>query len=193
MTGTVDIYVVDDDPDFAGSTARLLGRHGYRAVACPDPAAALALYEREPSSCILTDIMMGDINGFLLADRIRAIDPTVAMIFMTGWPTIANAVDAVRRYGGLDYLEKPIEQGRLMNAVEEGVAWSRNERQRRLRTISLTTREREVLELLVQGNTNKVVAALLDVSPKTVEDHRASIMKKTRTNNIAQLIALKIS
>lgn len=184
------VYVVDDDHDLAASVARLLRRHGHAAEPFLDPTPLLAIYEDAPADCVVTDVMMGDLDGFGFADRLRAIDPATAIVFMTAWPTTANAVDSIRRYGGLDYLEKPIDEDRLVAAIAEGVAWSHRRRANIARTISLTPREREVLKLLVRGHPNKVIAAKLGLSPKTIEDHRAAIMAKTGANGLAQLIAL---
>lgn len=184
------IYVVDDDRDLGGSVARLLTRHGFAAEPFIDPTPLLGAYTHAPAHCVVTDVMMGDLDGFGFADRLRAIDPAVAVVFMTAWPTTANAVDSVRRYGGLDYLEKPIDEDRLIAAVAEGVAWSRRRRAALARTASLTPRERQVFDLLIQGHPNKVVADRLGLSPKTVEDHRAAVLAKTGANGLAQLIAL---
>lgn len=188
------VYVVDDDRDLGASVARLLRRYGFTAEPFIDPAPLLAVYADAvsacPAHCIVTDVMMSDIDGFALADRVRAIDPGVALIFMTAWPTTANAVDSVRRYGGLDYLEKPIDEDRLINAVKEGVAWSTRRRSALNRTARLTGRERQVFDLLVEGHSNKVVADRLGLSPKTVEDHRAAVLAKTGANSLAGLIAL---
>lgn len=188
------IYVVDDDRDLGAAVARLLRRHGHVAEPFLDPAPLLGVYAQDPAHChahcIVTDVMMGDIDGFDFADRVRAIDPAVAIVFMTAWPTTANAVDSVRRYGGLDYLEKPLDEDRLLAAIGEGVAWSRMQRATLARTAALTPRQRQVFDLLVKGHNNQAIAAALDISPKTVEDHRAAIVAKTGTNSIAQLIAL---
>jgi two-component system response regulator FixJ len=184
------IYVVDDDRDLAASLARLLRRKGFGAEPFTDPAHLLAGYDAAPAACVVTDVMMGDMDGFAFADRLRAIDPAAAIIFMTAWPTTANAVDSIRRYGGLDYLEKPLDQKRLLTAVQEGVAWSIHRRSQLIRTARLSPREREVFALLVRGLSSKAIAADLGLSPKTVEDHRAQIATKTGTNGLAQLIAL---
>lgn len=184
------VYVVDDDQDLAATVARLLRRHGHVAEPFLDPAPLLEAYERAPAHCIVTDVMMGEIDGFDFADRVRLLDPAVAIIFMTAWPTTANAVDSVRRYGGLDYLEKPIDEDRLLAAIAEGVAWSNAQRLVLARTAGLTPRQRQVFDLLVKGHNNQAIAAALAISPKTVEDHRAAIVAKTGTNGIAQLIAL---
>ncbi len=190
MNDAAKIYVVDDDRDLGASVARLLRRHGFDAQPFLDPAPLLDAYAGAPADCIVTDVMMGDLDGFAFADRIREIDPSSAIIFMTAWPTTANAVDSVRRYGGLDYLEKPLDEERLLAAVEEGVSWSSGRRQQLARTASLTPRERQVFDLLTQGCSNKVIAAMLSLSSRTVEDHRASVMFKTGANGLAQLIAL---
>ena len=184
------VYVVDDDRDLGAAVARLLSRHGHVATPFLDPAPLLEIYPQAPAHCIVTDVMMGDIDGFDFADRVRALDSTVAIVFMTAWPTTANAVDSVRRYGGLDYLEKPIDEDRLLAAVCEGVAWSKAQRLASARTAMLTPRQRQVFDLLVKGHNNQAIAIALDISPKTVEDHRAAIVAKTGTNGIAQLIAL---
>lgn len=190
MSDAPVIYVVDDDRDLGASVARLLQRHGFAAEPFLDPALLLPVYADAPAHCIVTDVMMGDIDGFAFADRIRAVDPAAAIIFMTAWPTTANAVDSVRRYGGLDYLEKPIDGARLIAAVTEGVAWSLRRRAARDRTAKLTPRERQVLDLLAEGHPNKVVADRLGLSTKTVEDHRAAVLAKTGASGLAALIAL---
>jgi two-component system, LuxR family, response regulator FixJ len=184
------IYVVDDDRDLAGSLARLLIREGFHAEPFTDPAQLLEAYGEQPAACVVTDVMMGDMDGFAFADRLRAIDQAAAIIFMTAWPTTANAVDSIRRYGGLDYLEKPIDQARLLSAVREGAEWSARRRAQTDRTARLSPRERDVFALLVRGFSSKAIAAELGLSPKTIEDHRAQIATKTGTNGLAQLIAL---
>jgi FixJ family two-component response regulator len=184
------VYVVDDDCDLGASLARLLNRSGFAAEPFVDPAQLLAAYTAAPAACILTDVMMGDLDGFAFADRLREIDPATSIIFMTAWPTVSSAVDAVRRYGGLDYLEKPVDEHRLLTAVGEGVAWSRRRRAQLERTARLTPREQDVFALLVRGLSSKAIAAELSLSPKTVEDHRAQIAAKTGTSGLAQLIEL---
>ena len=184
------VYVVDDDSDLGASLARLLRRSGYRAEPFVDPQQLLDVYAEAPADCILTDVMMGELDGFGFADRVRAIDAAAGIVFMTAWPTVSNAVDSIRRYGGVDYLEKPIDEARLLAAVAEATAWSRRRRSQLERTARLTPREREVFGLLVRGLSTKAIAAELQLSPKTVEDHRAQISAKTGTSGLAQLIEL---
>ena len=184
------VYVLDDDVDLGASVARLLARLGHAARAFGEPTALLRDYPGAHAACIISDVMMGDMDGFTFADAVRELDPDVALVFMTAWPTTANAVDSVRRHGGLDYLEKPIDEDRLLVAVAEGVAWSNRRRLLSRRTASLTTRERQVFDMLVCGHSNKAIAGALGLSVKTIENHRAAIVTKTRTNGLAQLIAL---
>lgn len=184
------VYIVDDDCDLGASLARLLNRSGYAAEPFIDPRQLLSAYPAAPADCILTDVMMGDLDGFGFADKVRDIDPATSIIFMTAWPTVSSAVDSIRRYGGVDYLEKPIDEPRLLAAIEEGVAWSRRRRAQIERTARLTPRERDVFALLVRGLSSKAIAAELNLSPKTVEDHRAQIAAKTGTSGLAQLIEL---
>jgi len=190
MTHEAPVAVLDDDADLAATVARLLGRNGIAALAFTAPQEVLAALAGTAFGCVVSDIQMGEMDGFAFAEALRARDPAVALVFMTAWPTTAHAVDAVRRHGGIDYLEKPIDEPRLIAAVTEGLAWSA--RQRRIAAVAavLTRREREVLDLMVRGYTNKEMAPVLGISERTVEDHRASIIAKTRTNGMAQLVAL---
>jgi FixJ family two-component response regulator len=138
---------------------------------------------------VVSDIQLGETDGFAFAEALRQREPHVALVFITAWPTTAHAVDAVRRHGGLDYLEKPIDEARLLAAVVEGLAWSARGRRSGEVLAPLTRREREVFNLLVGGH-SKEIAERLGISARTVEDHRAAIVAKTRTNGLAQLVAL---
>lgn len=184
------VYVVDDDMDFARSLARLLERSAYQARAFDTPAAALEACLQDPPQCMISDMLMGDMDGFQLAQGLRETAPWTAIIFMTAWPKTSAAVDAIREFGGVDYLEKPIDEERLFEGLRQAVEWSERFRVARARVELLTPREWDVFRLLTRGLSNKMIAADLDIKPKTVEDHRASIMTKTRSNSVAQLVEL---
>ncbi|WP_288414959.1 response regulator transcription factor [uncultured Novosphingobium sp.] len=184
------VAVLDDDADLGATIARLLVRHGISASPFVAPQDVLAALPASRFACVVSDIQMGEMDGFAFADALRARDPAVALVFMTAWPTTSHAVDAVRRHGGLDYLEKPIDEARLLAAVSDGLAWSTRQRRIAAVTASFTRREREVFDLLVRGHSNKEIGERLAISARTVEDHRAAIVGKTRTNGLAQLIAL---
>lgn len=186
------VAVVDDDADLASAVARLLGRHGHSARPFSGAGALLAALDRADAcpACIVSDIQLGDGDGFALAKTVRARHPATALVFMTAWPTTSDAVDAVRHHGGLDYLEKPIDEARLLVAVAEGLGWAARERRRQAALAPLTRRERAVFDLLVRGHSNKDVADRLGISARTVEDHRAAIMAKTGAAGLAGLMAL---
>lgn len=185
------VYVLDDDADLAASLARLIGRCGYCAKAFDEPPRLEEACADEPPNCVLTDVMMGQFDGFEVAERIRLANPSIAFIFMTAWPKSADAVDAVRSFRGTDYLEKPIDEERLLQSLDRGTEWSRRHRAARERLAKLTSRELEVFRLLCRGLSNKMIAATLGIHPKTIEDHRASVMRKSATNSLAQLIELE--
>lgn len=190
MTSTDLIYIVDDDRDLAASVARLLRRHDMHAEPFHDPAALLEAYNAAPAACVLTDVMMEELDGFEFASRLRQLDPAVSIIFMTAWPSTAHAVDSIRVHGSVDYLEKPIDEVRLLASVRQGLEWARRSREFAVRTASLTPREREVLALLARGYSTKAIANELNISARTVDDHRGQISTKTGANSLAKLIAL---
>lgn len=182
------VCIVDDDADLGASLARLLQRHGYSARSFTDPAIFLSMHGNSEPSCIITDIMMGAIGGFDLARQLRTNHSAAAIIFMTAWPKTSDAVDAIRDLGGLDYLEKPLDTERLLHAVSEGLTWSRSRHSALARIGHLSPRERQVFDLMVRGKSNKMIAMALSVSVKTVEDHRAAVLKKTGAGTIADVI-----
>lgn len=139
---------------------------------------------------MLSDVMLGDVNGFQVARSARLADPALSVVFITAWPKTTDAVDAIRRFGGIDYLEKPLDEARLLAAVAEGLAWSRGRRQASDRVATLSGRERQVLQMIARGLSSKMVALELDLSAKTVEDHRAAIRAKTGAVSLPDLIVL---
>lgn len=187
------IYVVDDDVDLAHSLARFLRRHGFVAEPFSDPLTLLKTYRSRPAACVIADIMMGEVDGFTFAEQLRAFDTSVAILFMTAWPSTSAAVDAVRRHQGIDYLAKPLDEERLLISLEEGLRWSQQQRNAAFRLADLTSRERQVFSLLVRGHSSKVIAAKLGISARTVDDHRANIALKTGARTMADLVALNES
>jgi FixJ family two-component response regulator len=185
------VYVVDDDADLATSLSRFVERAGYRSRPFTHPEQLLATCASDPPECVVSDVMMGDVDGFELAERLRDIAPATAIIFITAWPKTSAAVDAIKKSGGVDYLEKPIEEDRLLEGLEQAVRWSARRQVAEERLGALTPREWDVFRLLTRGLSNKMIATELDIKPKTVEDHRAAIMAKTRSNSIAQLVELE--
>lgn len=184
------VYVLDDDADLAASVSRLLRRNGYEAEPFLDPEGLLEAFPGEAAHCVVSDIMMPQMSGFEFAQALKRLDNTAAIIFMTAWPSIESAVEAIRSHGGLDYITKPLEEDRLLRSVEDGVAWSKAIRAKRQRLEGLSSREFSVLDLVIKGYPNKQIAADLSLSIRTIEDHRASIMRKTGARSLAELMDL---
>lgn len=187
------IYVVDDDIDLAHSVVRFLQRHGFSAQAFSDTHALLAAYSIRPAACVVADVMIGELHGFTLADALRERYSSAAIMFMTAWPTTSAAVDAVRRHNGIDYLAKPIDEQRFLSSLEDGLNWSAERRSAVSVITSLSLRERQVFALLIRGNSSKAIGAVLNISARTVDDHRANISAKTGARTMAELIALNDS
>lgn len=145
------VYVVDDDADLAGSVVRLMERNGHRAEAFIDPRLLLETYCYERADCVVTDIMMGDFDGFAFARRLKEIDPSSSVISMTAWSRVANAVDTVRTRAGIDYVEKPIDEERLLLSVEAAVETSRMRRKTQSRLSTLSKRELMFSRYLSKG------------------------------------------
>lgn len=184
------VYVIDDDPDFAASLTRLLRSAGYASEPFTDPKGLLDAYALEPADCVVSDVMMGELDGFAFSEQLHAIDDCVRVIFVTGWPSTSAAVKAVRQFDAADYLEKPVDEEALLQAVARATAEGCRRRAIQKRTAVLTGREQQVLSLLVRGFSTKEIARELDISPRTVEIHRAQITNKTGARTLAALIAL---
>lgn len=193
MSENLLVYVLDEDHDLAASLCCSLCRAGHVARVFCKPAALVAAHGEKAAHCVITEVLMSETHGFDFADQVRAIDPTVGIIFMTAQPSTSLAVDAVRHHGGIDYLEKPINEARLQASVREAFNWSMARRRVLNRLAALSRRERDVFNLLVRGMSNKSIASHLQISTRTVEDHRAKIAAKTGAHNLEQMIALTIT
>lgn len=191
---TAHIHIVDDDEAFRDSLAFLLESHDYM-LACHDSAEAL-LDNFSPLGvgCLIVDIRMPGMSGLELFEELNNRHNPWPVIFITGHGDVPMAVQAVKR-GAHDFLEKPFNQQNLLAAVESALASSRQQqasaavRDRFAECLaSLTAREREVLDKVVEGKMNKVIADELGISIKTVEAHRGKMMDKMRARSIADLV-----
>ncbi len=189
------VYVVDDDLGERHALEFLFESHGYRVKSFP---SAESLLEQEPHlpGCVVTDLMMGAINGLALLEEIQRRVPELPVIVITGHGDVESAVRAMK-HGALDFLEKPFSEDTLIARTRDALRLSRRrmaEREKRLEAqrllATLTRREREIFHHLVEGRTNKVVAHALGISERTVENHRANILRKTGSSSLADLIGL---
>ena len=192
------VYVVDDDEPLRDSLQFLLESAGYRAETYAAAEDFLAVSQPARGSCIVLDVRMPGMSGIELQHELARRGSTLPIIFLTGHGDVPMAVAAVKR-GAFDFVEKPFEDERLLRLVAEALELDTAARERRARRLTatarldtLTPREREVLDCVVEGRLNKRIAEDLGISIKTVEAHRARLMDKLGVDSTAQLVRLVI-
>ena len=190
------IHVVDDDPAVRDALAMLLEQHGLKAVTWPGAAELLQGLEPEVSGCIIADVRMPGMDGLELQEELRRRGVTLPIIILTGHGDIPMSVRDMRR-GAVDFLTKPVGAATLLASVREALEHDEEARRRAsqaqsasARLATLTTREREVMDLAVKGLPNKEIARRLGISHRTVEIHRARLMQKTGAQTIVELVHL---
>ncbi len=196
----IRIHIVDDDEAFRDSLLWLLESHDYN-IDCHDSAEGF-LHSYRPAQgtgCLILDIRMPGMSGLQLYDELQARGNTWPVIFITGHGDVPMAVQAVKR-GAHDFLEKPFNQEALLAAVDSALASAANQAQSaqeagqcEARLATLTTREREVLERVIEGKMNKIIADDLGISIKTVEAHRGKMMDKMGVRSIADLVQMVVA
>src|SRR5262249_28459492 len=156
----------------------------------------LASITEPPIGCVLTDVRMPGINGIDFIRALRERNFAIPVIVMTGHADVPLAVQAMKE-GAVDFLEKPFDDERLLSSIRSAVARGAEQaqalarkREARTRLAILSEREAQVLEGLVSGKPNKVIARELAISPRTVEIHRANLMTKLQANSLSELVRL---
>jgi len=193
------VHIIDDDPEVLQALAFLLTAAGF-AVQIHDSAVAfLARPDKTEGGCIVADIRMPGIDGLDMQRRLRAEGNPTPVIIMTGHADVALAVEAMKA-GAVDFIEKPFDDQGLIKAVRVALARRQDERERsqqiaelRNRLERLSDRERQVLDGLVAGKANKVIANDLNLSVRTVEGYRASVMAKMQAHSLSALIRMVLS
>jgi two-component system response regulator FixJ len=194
------VYVIDDDPAMRDSLEFLLDSAGFSVRLFESAQVFLNEVPKLEAGCVVTDIRMPGIDGMEL---LRQLNPAsgarkLPVIVMTGHGDVPLAVEAMK-LGALDFLEKPFEDDRLIGMIE--TALSQNEGgsksealtiEMAARVASLTQRERQVMQGLVSGQPNKVIAREYDISPRTVEVYRANVMTKMKAGNLSELVRFAI-
>jgi two-component system response regulator FixJ len=188
------IHLIDDDAAVRESLALLIGTVGLRVTTWADPQAFLSGFDREAIGAIVLDVRMPGISGLTVLDTLVAQGVDQPVIMLTGHGTVDMCRRAFKA-GAAEFLEKPVNDELLIetlqNAVRQHVRSSERhqaEREARERYAQLSGREREVLGLIVAGLTNKEIGRALDLSPRTVETHRANLFTKLQAESLAQLI-----
>jgi FixJ family two-component response regulator len=193
------VVVVDDDASVRKSLNRLFRSAGYNVQTYASGKDFLAVGATTTPTCAILDLAMPGLNGLELQERLLDEGAECGFVFLTGHGNLDAGIKAMK-HGAVDFLLKPVDEARLLAAVEESLT---EERQRlrvklsiddaRRHFQALTPREREVMELVVAGRLNKLIAADLGISEKTVKAHRAHVMDKTGARSLAELVRLYIA
>ena len=190
------VFVVDDDEGVRNSLRFLLKSVGLTTRALASATEFLEVYKQNQPGCLVLDVRMPGMSGIELQQQLNLRGATIPVIFITGHGDIPMAVEAMQ-HGAFDFLQKPFRDQDLIDRIQR--ALERDARNRtaltqhariRERFESLTPREREVLTLMTRGKPNKVMAAELGVSQRTVEIHRARVMEKSGADSVAQLVRM---
>jgi len=193
---TPTVFVVDDDEGVRNSLRFLLKSVGLTTRAFGSASEFLEVYKHNQPGCLVLDVRMPGMSGIELQQQLNLRGAAIPVIFITGHGDIPMAVEAMQ-HGAFDFLQKPFRDQDLIDRIQR--ALERDARNRaalaqhvriRERLESLTPREREVLMLMTRGKPNKVMAAELGVSQRTVEIHRARVMEKSGANSLAHLVRM---
>jgi len=193
------VYIVDDDDAVRNSLGFLMKSIGIESHGFSSAPEFLDYYDEGVTGCLVLDIRMPGMSGLELQDRLIEMHAILPIIFITGHGDVPMAVEALKK-GALDFIQKPFRDQDLIDCINHALDAdidSRNilsERRGILDRIEkLTSRETEVMGLVVLGKPNKIIAADLDVSQRTVEIHRARVMEKMQARSLAQLVRMTIT
>jgi FixJ family two-component response regulator len=198
MTAAADavVYVVDDDEGVRRSLGRLLRAAGLNVQTFPSAKAFLEYTTPDCPCCLVLDLRMPGSSGLELQTALGEAQRTMPIIFITGHGNVPASVRAMKG-GALDFLQKPFDDQELLDGVQRALAQSRQARAESAeRTVvqrcvdTLTTRERQVLCLVVMGKLNKQIATELGAAEKTIKVHRGRVMKKMRAESVADLVRM---
>ena len=197
------VHVIDDDEAMRDSLVFMLDAAGLESRSWESAVEFLSALPSVEHGCIVTDVRMPDMTGLELVDRLKAVGHPDPVIVITGHADVPLAVEAMKA-GVVDFIEKPFENQRLLSAVRTALASAASanegqqhdtEERRRIheRIDSLSARERQVLDGLVAGHANKIIAYDLEISPRTVEVYRANVMTKMQARSLSELVRMVIA
>ena len=192
------VYIVDDDVAVRDSLRMMLQAAGYQVRTFSQARQFLADAELD-RGCLIADIRMPEMSGLELQEELVRRKAEIPVIIITGHGDIPLAVRAMSA-GAIDFIEKPFERERILGSIEKAmqVGTKNQSRGAEIRAAldllqQLTPREKSVLEELVKGHANKVIAKVLDISPRTVEIHRARIMSKLHARSLSDIVRTSLA
>jgi two-component system response regulator FixJ len=190
------VHVIDDDADVRQSLAFLLSAAGLAVRVHESADAFLKVLPEVQEGCVVTDVRMPGIDGIELQRRLAGASVRLPVIVMTGHGDIALAVEAMKS-GAVDFIEKPFDDEILLAAIRAALARRADDRERHARSAEvrgrielLSERERQVMEGLVAGKPNKIIAYDLGISARTVEIYRANVMTKMQADSLSALVRM---
>ncbi|RNG38382.1 response regulator transcription factor [Streptomyces botrytidirepellens] len=188
------VYILDDDEELSESLAWLLESVGIRSERFQDARAFLRSYDRDRPACLILDVRMPELSGFDVQQLLNETGAPLPVVFVSAHGDIRMSVRAMQN-GAVDFLEKPYDPQHMLDVVQAALRTARERFERaavesdlRAKLDGLTSREREVLGLAVDGMANKQIATRLGISAKTIDVHRARIREKTGAQSMATLV-----
>jgi FixJ family two-component response regulator len=190
------IYIVDDDDIILWTLKELMQSIGAKVHTFTSAKEFLAFYSPSPCECVISDVRMPEIGGLQVQRLLSTSGSPPPIIFVTSHSEISAAVEAMKA-GAFDFVEKPVNGHLLIEKVQAALAHSRtlhkkrmNQSTRQARLELLTAKEREIVLLVVQGESSREIATALDISVRTVENHRARIMEKLHAASAVELVKM---
>lgn len=190
------VFIVDDDDEVRDSLEDLIDSVGLKAESFASAQAFLDTYNSSINGCLLLDVRMPGMSGIELQEKLNSQNAFLPIIFITGYGDIPMAVKAMQQ-GAVDFIQKPFRDQDLLDRIHVALTQSSGKREImqarheiEKRRLELTRREREVMDKVVEGKANKVIAIELGVSQRTVEVHRAHVMEKMGAKSLADLVRM---
>ena len=194
MSADPIVFLIDDDDGVRRSLDALLRSNGLKVAAFASARDFLAQFDPDAAGCLVTDVRLPGMSGIELLQKMRSQNCRMPVIVITGHGDVPLAVEAMKG-GAVDFIEKPFRDHVLLTAVRRALELASEDREQRIaarevqaRLMTLTPREHQVLDMVVAGKANKVIAIDLDLSIKTVEFHRAHVMEKMGADSLAELV-----
>lgn len=199
MPSKAIVHVIDDDDALRDSLAFLMTSAGIETQAHDSATSFLAALPPDISGCVVTDVRMPGMSGVELLRELKRLAPALPVIVMTGHGDVPLAVEAMK-LGAFDFIEKPFDDDTLLNSVNNALGRHEKDAKREAergkiheRLTQLSARERQVLDGLVLGHANKIIAFDLGISPRTVEIYRANVMTKMEAASLSDLVRMALA